>query len=258
MTSHVHSFHSRAAMDRVREEMEFIRDEIDAFRRFDRRVERIPCVSDAQSGGATPGGTLAVQSNASPPSELKRAYQSTVMAVPHYESEYGDSFEESVRTEFDEPIEQVLLGLVPFTPLAKSRLVSASENACTNRSALLDDLERELSALSTATGRLEEWTAELDRIHERTTEWNDCRASEELARIERIREECDTLSSERQRRLRRQSKKTCQRGEPDRFVRYLYQEMPVTMPILADISSVGVRLDEERAHIQRQLTGGSY
>jgi hypothetical protein len=241
-------------MDRVREEMQFVRDELDSFERFEERIERLHCVSQAQPGTSVAGGSLTVRSSASPVEKLQRTYQSTVMAVPHYESEYGDGFEESVRTEFDEPVSQVLFGTVPFTPLAKSRLIGASENARQNRAALLDDLERELDELSTARCRFEEWLAELERLHHRVTRWDDCEASAELDRIEQLQEQCDVMSSERQRYLHRRSRTMGHRREPDGFVQYLYQGMPFTMPVLADISVIGDRLDTERDRIQRRLT----
>jgi hypothetical protein len=243
-------------MDRVREEMQFIRDELDGFERFEERVEPLSSVPQAQSGTPMGGGVLTAPSSASPAQKLKHTYQSTVMAVPHYEAEYGDSFEESVRTEFDEPLCQVLLGRVTFTPLAKSRLIGASENARHNRSELLDDLERELAELRGAIDRFEKWITELERIRRRVTRWNDCEASIELARIERLNEECDALSSKRQRHLHRRSRTICHHREPDSFAQYLYQGTPFTMPILADISVVGERLDDERDRIRRRLTGG--
>lgn len=259
MASDSISFHSRDAIARVREEIAFIRDELEAFERFKQRVECVPCVSSARSGTVVSDGAVAAESTAmaSSVTRLKQAYQSTVMSVPHYESEYGDTYEESVQTEFNEPVSHVLLGSVYFTPLAKSRLVSAIENAKNNRSALLDELDRERDELSMALNRFEEWEKEIRQIHDRIARWNDCRASEELARLERIGRECDRHSAERQQRLRQQPGSMYAALGPDGFAQYLYEDTPFTMPILADISSIGSRLDAEREHIQQQLAPGS-
>lgn len=255
MASRADSFHSRAAIDRVREEIAFIRAELDAFERFEERIRRLPCVTHAQSATSMAGGVLTAPSSAPPTRKLKHTYQSTVMSVPHYESEYDDTFEESVRTEFDEPVCQVLFGRVAFTPLAKSRLIGASENARHNRSELLDDLGREREELTAAVERFETWLTELDGIRCRVSRWNDCEASTELERIDRLQEKCDVLSSKRQRSLHRRSGAFSHRRGPDTFAQYLYDGMSVTMPVLADVSEIGERLNDERNRIQRHLTG---
>lgn len=255
MTVGADSFHSVTAVERVREEKGLVESELAAFRRFEKQIEAVPGTSSSQTGTAEPAGALTVQSGVSPTRKLEHSYRSTVMAVPHYETEYGDTFEESIRTEFDRAIVQVITGAIPYTPLAKSRLLGASETARRNRSALVEDLDRELAALSVAISRLEAWDEQLDHVHERIDTWPECRASEVVSTIERIRAECDARSAERQQRIHRHATGVTRYGEPDTFVQYLYGRTEFSMPILADISSIGHRLDRERSRLGARLTG---
>ncbi|WP_251328123.1 DUF7260 family protein [Haloplanus pelagicus] len=253
MTGDIDSFHSTTAAERVRAEVAVVEDELDAFERFKDRITRLQCVPGAGSEFALAEGGPAAQSTAPSVRKLERAYRSTIMSVPHYESEYGDGFEESVRAEFDESVAQVLTGAVPYTPLAKSRLVSACENARHNRFELVDDLERELEALSTAVTRFDEWLTEIEGIRERITRWERCRASEELERIERLRDECDSLSAERQRRIRRQPAALGKQSEPDAFLQYLYRDLSCSKPVLTDVSLIARRIDTEHRRLQKRL-----
>lgn len=256
MPTQIDSFHSVAAVDRVREERDLVQKEIDAFGRFESRVEQVPCVSGVQSTSTVPAGGITVQTVATPVQKLENAYRTTIMSTPHYEAEYGDTLEESVRTEFDEAISQVVTGAVPYTPLAKSRLLNASEAARHRRSTLLDDLDRERTDLSTALTQFEEWTTEMRRIHERITQWPDCWASEELARLDQIHEACESLSAERQQRIRRHAGCGWRGVASAGFVQYLYQDASFSMPILADISSICRQLDDERRRLHQKLAGG--
>jgi hypothetical protein len=102
-----------------------------------------------------------VQSNAV--SRVREAYESTVMAVPHYDEEYDDTYAESLGAEFDPHVAVALTEGSAFDRRCKDALLSAVAEARTARRSLLAAVDDEAESLSTMADRLADVRARVER-----------------------------------------------------------------------------------------------
>nr|WP_101297993.1 hypothetical protein [Halegenticoccus soli] len=119
-----------AALELVDEEIARVDAERDAVRRFRRRIGALETRRPAGSATApTPAGairSIGEGRSASPALDrVRTAYRETVMSAPHYEDEYGDTFEESVAAEFGAETAELLRTSDRFTDALRELLVRA-------------------------------------------------------------------------------------------------------------------------------------
>jgi septation ring formation regulator EzrA len=166
------------------------------------------------------------------------------MSTPHYESEYGDSYLESIRVEFDPGTVQILTGDISYSSLAKKRVIEASVRAQKERSAYLDELRSEESNLRDALSRMENWLDEIKRIEARPV----CRDldtySNSLSTLSEIRQECDRLASLRQESIRQVQPVSIGWDRSTYIMQFIYSSEPFQNPILSDIGFIGKLLEE--------------
>jgi hypothetical protein len=255
MSSDEQSLCSVLALEQVRKEITFIRDELDAFKEFECHVEDISCLIDT-SQQEPPHSSFVFQrrSQTHPAQRLKQGYKSTVMSTPHYESEYGDSYQESIRAEFDAGAIQILIGGVSYTPLAKERIIEAVARAREDRSAYLDGLHEEESDLRSALFRLENWLDEIDSIEERLSSEENSNTSYISMVISDIRVECDELASRRQETVNQRQQTHRGTSRPTRIMHFVYYPEPFENPILSDIGFVGNRLENVQKRFQARIS----
>jgi hypothetical protein len=254
MESGEHSLCSVTALERVRNEITFIRDELKAFKEFECHVEQIPC--SVNSSGQEPSHSpLAFQRQprTRPDHRLKQKYKSTVMSTSHYESEYDDSYRESIRAEFDAGTVQVLMGNVSYTPLAKERIIEACARAREDRSAYLDGLHEEESDLSSALFRLENWLDEIDSVEEKLSAGNIRNFSDINNTLSNIRTQCDELASRRQESINHRQQILRGTSRSTRIMHFIYHSESFENPILSDVASVGTRLKDVRARFETRI-----
>lgn len=97
-----------AARARCRAEREYVHNERDAFVEFRQRVVDVDTATVAAGGAAGDGSILARHCSRSTETggvglrRVIKAYQRTVMSVPHYKTEYGDTLTESLTEEFSQ------------------------------------------------------------------------------------------------------------------------------------------------------------
>jgi len=232
----------------LRRENERASDERDAFARFARRVADLDtsAAPSPPSGGAqanrAPGlnGTLALSgTGGSPPDDrlarARRAYRDTVMSVPHYEEEYGESLSENVSAEFGESVALALEGADAFTPGLRRTLVEGAENARDRRNSLVRAIEKEETALRTAASTLSDVESGVESVSEGPTL---PLSFEELmdrwGRLYDLEQECEELVEERQETIQSGYGVPLRLDGPITLQEYLYDSLPVTHPILAE------------------------
>ncbi|WP_136591664.1 DUF7260 family protein [Salinigranum halophilum] len=244
------TFHTASALKRVRNELRFIRAEMEAFAEFERRVRDVP-VSPNPSPQGQAGRVQTVQLRSTPRTahRLAQAYQSTVMSTPHYESEYGDSYDESVRVEFDETTVQVLTGDLPYTSLAKKRVLRACAHSRKTRSTFFERVDGERDELVQSLSGLERWLDTIERVAERAQSRDGEGVVGAHDDLSRIRTKCDKLASARQESLRRDRQAPLTVDGSTRLTQFLYRSEPFSNPILSDIGYVGTRLEEARERL---------
>lgn len=259
------------AYDILDEEVTRTTAERDALRQFRARFARIdPTTPTPQSASQSQSTSSAVSTfiqsltpDTRPSSgalkEVRDAYRETVMAVPHYDDEYDESLDENLAAEVGDDLATALASHERFPPQIKQTLDHAIQQRITVRNMLLDDLDQERAALDTAKTAITE-------IRDWLREQNECSLDEwsltERYRLhERLGEyeaECDAIAAARQervqdRRITAGAGTGVGRADSRLFNAYLYESLPVTYPVLADLATLGSVLADARQRLERTL-----
>jgi hypothetical protein len=232
-----------------------------AFRRFSDRLSDFSVAgvtSETNQPRHTPTQTILDQTSSSrSESQITRVcklYRETVMGVDHYSEEYGDSLNESITEELGAEAAAALANTDQLTPQLRDRLLEASTRARESRHALLQGLKHEHNALQHADESLSELGADLNDVlsAQSLQTWPD----EELATVQKDlqnrEQECERLAADRQTTLHEQRVPSTHHIDLE-FIEYLYRSLPVTYPVLTDISSLTETLRTARNDVDDTL-----
>ncbi|MFW6383958.1 MAG: DUF7260 family protein [Halodesulfurarchaeum sp.] len=86
--------------------------------------------------------------------KVQEAYESSVMAVSHYEEEYGDTYVESLAEEFGPEIARTMVARRQFDGRQKSALLAAAADSVRRRTELIETLETEDASAARHADRL--------------------------------------------------------------------------------------------------------
>ncbi|EMA54771.1 DUF7260 family protein [Halococcus salifodinae] len=253
--------HVRSATPVVETDHERTITERDAFARF------ADCVADFDVSSVdlhpdhaqqAPAQTLVAPETAtrtkSPLARVRGAYRDSVMSVPHYDEEYDDSLLESLTGEFSPEVAAAVLTNDQLTPHLRDRLIDATHQARESRHALLQGLNNERTALEATNENLTRLGADLDDVLSAQSfhTWT----GEELATarecIHARQQECDQLAADRQATLQKQRIPSTHHIDHE-FTQYLYESLPVTYPVLTDITSLVGTLRTAQHGVERAL-----
>ncbi|WP_415378833.1 hypothetical protein [Halosimplex sp. TS25] len=249
----------RDAIDVVDREIEYATDERAAFDRFRARLSNLDPTppsapsATAGSGVATMPAAVATRGDPGPAAPLRTvrtAYRETVMDVPHYEAEYGDTLRASLASEFCPEVATQVTDGRQLTPPLYRALWDGSESASDDRERFRRALERERESLVDIAGALADCDRRLAEIEAQI----DGAATERLSRLDdrlaALEATCADLAEERQ---------SLVHGRPDvhlsgvagtSLVTFLYGEFETRCPAL---SAVADRLQRIRADRTRCL-----
>ncbi|MFW5956286.1 MAG: DUF7260 family protein [Halorhabdus sp.] len=243
------------AIQCVDEEMDLLETEQTAFRRFRARLAAIPPQQSTGRQLPTPGhDTAAVRHPDSKPlTEVKTAYRETVMAVPHYDREYGDTLRESLAAEFGAELARYLSESQTLGPLAYSALLEESERAKTDRETLRTQIQTERRSLLEMNESLNDLESEL---HELSNRISAAGTSKTLARIDNrlaaLEQQCLDLVNRRQTTIHDRRGQRLAGIEGTSLAQYLYQDMETVTPVLFEATRCLRTLQNQRT---RCLTG---
>ncbi len=244
------------AIARIDAEREAVRTERAAFEEFaeELRALEVPVRRTDVAGAPT-----LVEST--PDTELlqsvRRAYRSTVMAVPEYDEQYGESLRENMAAELDEDVAVAVVDGARFTRPLKSVLLQQIRVAVETRTDLLDALRRERAAIRDASELLERGE---DRLEPLTAGGLTSRPFDELVTIERqLRREidrCEQLLDDRQRDIHRQ-RWQFPRGDTQLLQEYLYREFDTTYPVVTTALDRIDQLSDNHSTVVRAISRSS-
>lgn len=246
------SDHTSAARTLVRRERRRTVDEREAFEAF------LSAVSDLSADGDVPrrtaaGTRLADRRCSTGPAAVRDAYERTVMSVPHYREEYGDTFEESLRAEFGPTVAAAVTDGPGLSSHGRHALLAAAREAHTERSRFVPALDAEARSLRDGEDRLVAVLEELAELDREPLEDHDFGGLDALrARLAVLERKVDAVAADRQATLRRQRRELDLSGVPD-VPTYLYQELEVSYPVLADAARVADLLTEGRRTVERSM-----
>ena len=243
------------------------KSERDAFDSFRLSLSELPGLSqrptarETGAGGAGSKAGLRVRSRTDGRraatdtiAAIQTAYEETVMDLPFYESEYGDTYPESLRSEFGGDIAIALTRSECFTPAVRSSLLNRVDLALTERERLLDICHAEREALNRTRTDLisaaEEYRSIADVVF-------DQRRYEELQyhrdRLLRLRENCETIVRRRQTTLNRRRERYELPDEDPDFCPYIYADSEESYPLLSLCGSLVARIAATRQEVERAM-----
>lgn len=230
------------ARDRLEEEIELVDRELAAFRRFVARLHEMSGERPTPGGTNAGGGPALATVRESTPSEglraVRAAYRETVMAVAHYDREYGDTLAESLAAELGETLAGHVVDGRVLTPRLYEALRAASERARDDRGDFLRHLEQEQESLcevATELNEIESRLVELEaRIGRAPTSAHLGEVDDALGALEA---RCTDLANRRQATIHGRSVAKISGVEGASLVQYLYADRLATVtPALSDLA----------------------
>jgi len=224
------------AIATVEEETALLKAERRAFEDFLGRLDRIQA-SDVpgrtEVAGIPASRTVAPDGSNRPIVDVRTAYRETVMDVPHYEEEYGESLKANLGTEFGSELAEAVAGGGSLTPMVRDGLRAATNEAIANRSRFLAILDRERESLEACRERLDEYEAASVEIGVEIEESPGAvtGAAEELRTLHR---RCERVADRRQSTIHDRSVERVSGIDGYGLVGYLYGDEASTFPVLRD------------------------
>lgn len=229
------------AVNVISEERTQIVNEQEAFEQFSQRVAAIQPGESGLSVSTSPGmqntkfglGTIAKNGHSSSMDRLpqiREAYRETVMALPHYETEYGESIVENMSNEIGPSVTQAVLTGDVLSSQLKTTLQQKSLQAAKERSDFLSLLDYERDSVDTAhqsLRRIQKTVTEIDEslyprpISEIVQSWE---------RLEDLECNCKSILVGRQSAIH----STPREPAPHYLQGYLYRSREWTFPVLYD------------------------
>ncbi len=248
----------RGALTALRVECDRVAAERDALEQFTDRLEELS--TTRLQGSAVQEAGIGVASTSSRPTadgmaNVKAAYRETLMAVAHYDEDYGEPFAQHLASEFGEDVAGAVLANDRLSPQVKRALQTAARESRVQREQYIDALERERERLAEANRIL---AAVIDCCE--AVDGNRLRREpfEELeSRLQRLDEERENLATtlrERQERLHDGVTFGWDRRDTESVYRYLYEDVDATYPVLADGTELLERMNDLETRLTTALT----
>ena len=247
------------ARETVRVERRRTADERAAFVSFRSRLDAIPATTaagvtaDRRFDGPQPIGYETPRMG----TELlavRDAYQSTVMSVPHYEEEYNDTYAASLAAEFGPELAAALTCESALHEHVRRSVLDQTTTAIETRDEFETVLEREQASVRAASEELRSLDDSVASLGETAVDRLDFGGLDaHRARLEVLERRCDEVATTRQRERVAVEQSMHFDGETDDVQTYLYQDLPVTYPVLAAVAAVGRRIDAVRRDVERAI-----
>lgn len=224
--------------------------ERDAFEAFADRVR------DVQPVTATTAPTPLVDRTASGSLEsIRDAYRQTVMAVPHYEEEYGQGYATDVADELGPDVAAALTGTRDLDERTKRAVLLATAGSRRRREALLEVLGAERASVDAAAPRLRPIADELESLSSVDLGSESFGALDAYrVRTDALAERCDAVAAARQADLRDHRTAITVPCGAAALPRYLYGGFDDTFPLLAYVAALGQWIDELRIAVSRAVS----
>jgi len=249
----------RRAHEVVRVERRRTGDERAAFAAFRSRLDAIPATT---STGVTPGwlsaSTQAIgHERPHIGTELlavRDAYQSTVMSVPHYEEEYNDTYAASLAAEFGPELTAALTRESALHEHVRRSVLDQTTTAIETRDEFETVLDREQASVRAASEELHSLDESVESLGKTAVDRLDFGGLDaHRARLEVLERRCEEVATTRQQERVAVERSMHFDGETDDVQTYLYQDLPVTYPVLAAVAAVGRQIDAVRRDVVRAI-----
>lgn len=245
----------RRALSVVDAERTRLREEARALDSFASRVADLDPTQRHLTDGGPDAGTLVESGTTSQLRAVKAAYEETMMAVSHYDEEYGEPLGRNMAVEFGDDVAAAVVQNAPLTPQLQETILQRSRRGRDRRLTLADHLADESDHLSTAADRLERVQQSADRLSAEDLDgygYDDLRAEWYL--LEDRIEECEGVLDDRQDSIQGRRSLAERVDGVDTVEEYIYEPLPVTYPVLARGSSLLDALSAAQQRVAAELS----
>jgi hypothetical protein len=237
----------------LQSERESIEAETQAFHEFAEAVQSMSTGTQSTPGlntaRVTETGTDRQQLQ-----EVRQQYRKTVLTIPNYENEYGESLEEHLAAEFNADMASVLIEGHQFTQPIQQMLVQQSRQAARRREPLLEALTAEESSLADAKSHLQSTDAIIDKMAPRELPPQPFGELVTIdSDIQQTSRRCERLLAERQRDIHQMNQQFSESSE-SLLQEYFYKRLDVTFPVLTTTLDRLRQLRERRSDLIRAIT----
>ncbi|WP_144426092.1 DUF7260 family protein [Halanaeroarchaeum sulfurireducens] len=246
--------HLDDASDRIEREIADVIAERDAYRAFADAVDGIAASQPTRSM-ATPQTIQSAGTTGAPVDSVRRAFEQTVMAMHHYEETYDESWDTHLQSEFDDDVVAGLRKRGCVNEPIKRALRGHALDAARKRDDLAHVLKTERSAVDEARTTLAEVDATLGSIDDgslRQRSFEDL--SETYSTLDTLHSETLRVVERRQRQIHRETRCEVWASRELTLQEYLYDQLPVTYPVLDAAISLTDDLRTANRLVQRRLT----
>ncbi|KTG19481.1 DUF7260 family protein [Haloferax profundi] len=240
-----------AAQEALRRERRRCVDEREAFRAFRSDLSDLTATTPAQTPMAAQS-LGHVQANDGSLTRVRRSYERTVMSVPHYDEEYGDTFEDSMVAEFGPDVAVAFQSASVFSPALHQTVTSAAATARSERDEFIEVLDEETASIESMRERLSSLLDRLVALDDRPL--SERGFGELLALYEQVsvlRSRLETIASDRQETLVAH-RRALSSLIPD-VTEFLYEDLPCRYPVLATLADVRETLDTAERRVERHI-----
>jgi hypothetical protein len=186
---------------------------------------------------------------------IQDTYRATIMAVPDFDEEYGETLPEHLAAEFGEDVAEAVVAGKHFGDPLKQTLVSKARAEAEKRENFLEGLRTELTSIKDALSRLQDTTDTIDKITEPELLQTSFTALYELDRELRLKHHhCEQLLADRQRDIHQANLQGSLSDESFFLQKYLYQDHDATFPILTTTLELVQHLRDNQSAVTRSIS----
>jgi hypothetical protein len=222
-----------------------------AFEEFGTRVEAI--AASGGTGDRAPSAPLVRSPTDAAHREVTEAYRETVMAVPHYDDEFGEPLAANMRAELGVDVATALLDGGQFSAPVKEWVLETASEMVAQRDRYLAVTDAEAASLSDSRARLAS-------LHEAVRDCRSPPAEDQFAdlratwnRLTELRADCDQLLRERQAWLQNRASSGTSKSNRWEVLAYLYGPLSASFPVLDAGVAVVACIDRQRRERERAM-----
>jgi len=243
------------ALELLDREVTYASDERSAFERFRSRVRTLDPTSPRHPGVRAGGGGVVALETAAPPDAaartVRQAYDETVLSVPHFEAEYGETLRQNFEAELGTEVAVQVFETGRVTRPVHDALLAATEQAIEERTTYLETLRTERDSLCRARDRLDDCESRAAELGARLTTADSPDRSGIDDQLQSLEAVCEDVTQTRQELLHGRSTAQLVGISGETLVQFLYAECTATCPVLADAADCIETIRHQR---RRSLT----
>lgn len=186
---------------------------------------------------------------------IRDAYEATVMDIPFYDTEYGDTYEDSIRAEFGPDLAAALTQVDSLCPGVKQALLGKIEQARREREALIETCKTERESVESMASVLNPVNEDLQSIA--AVSYHDQGFGQLAAyrtRLLTLKNRCEAAATDRQATIHQHRRTYLEGIDPPHICLYLYDDFEETHPMLALCSDLARQIDDCRRDLERAIS----